>query len=656
MAIDRPKVLYPNQQTNIDPTEILKIEWRALSPQTDYEVNVYKASDNSNIYASGKITSVNLYHDIPINTLNSYTNENLYVNVKVYFNTLENVSFNESFQVNYIPTFTINSYPALIPTEKYTFNFTYSQTDDILYKAWKFKLYDTASNLISDSGYFYADDTNVNIYQQQYEVTNLGRGNSYKIEFECITKVDQTVSTGLQDIAIDEFHIYPETPNIDAIPDDKNGNILLNYEKLKVIQATTSGTTSFNSDGKFNQCIEIQDEVSYVEIAEEIPKDCTLLWYFKFPHNFSGKMMTIQDDGGDVEVGYENNKFYYKNTDGAKFETDLIAPFTSNDFSGFQLNPYLGAQMTAMDGNYMGNWAFCVLTNNRLYIKLDTPIINQIVDWEIDLKYTSNHSNIRFYGKQLIDHAQAFSKAYTVTEMDAIDINVATVWDVYTEYLAKFDNNLEVGNVAGGESFVGYRFKRVNVSTGLTKTIAELVPKDTLTRTLKDSTTVNNTLYKYGIYVVNANGESVVQLSEEVQNNFFGSFLISQDSETIYHFNSGFGTGLQLNEITQNTQQAIYENNDQFPIVANGVMNYASSGLTAFIEEYDEDGCIIPINVDKVNALKGFITNGQTKIYKDYMKNIYLVTTNSFSRAIASNEGIQVYKSVSFQWVQVGEV
>lgn len=108
-------------------------------------------------------------------------------------------------------------------------------------------------------------------------------------------------------------------------------------------------------------------------------------------------------------------------------------------------------------------------------------------------------------------------------------------------------------------------------------------------------------------------------------------------------------------EITQNINTSIYDSYSTYPKVAKIGNNYISGTLSAMLGQIDCNNDDFEDDIYKVNAWKNFINKYQTYILKSDKGDIWQVSISS-NPTINYDENLNLYTTISFSYVQVGDI
>ena len=286
---------------------------------TDYQLKIYKISDNSLLYDS---TKVNLGVGI------IYNGQTLSVTVPAgsvsnglelkwtmqYWNGAETVISTEIFFTSAsTATFTLDV-PALVTEQSITVTGTYTQAEGVPLKTWYYEFYDSAGSLIvrtptSTSGFI------------QYVFDGLLSGTSYQIKGFLETRDNVVVESTTYN-----FDVLYDIPEIEAeataqFLEDKVA-INIDFGGATEVLGAVTGTSSYVDDFIYigNKGLDL-DNGSNVDYVLDIPGDFTAHCVVQFPFSllYSGDVLKLENtpDGEYISVGYESGRFY-KDVNGSK--------------------------------------------------------------------------------------------------------------------------------------------------------------------------------------------------------------------------------------------------------------------------------------------------------------------------------------------------
>lgn len=193
-----------------------------------------------------------------------------------------------------------------IATQDYTFEVDYEQEQDVNLKAYKFLLYDSEGDEITDTGWIY--DFNLS-----YEFTGFENNTSYQIECKALSQNNQEGTTGIEDFTV----TYPANsllPEITVTPNNDYGYISIDFNNIKSRNAVYSddvSATPIYVAGKFGSYgIEVAsgENVDLGSLTNNT--DFTLTAWVQFITGFDGHLVNFDDT---YYYGYDATlqRFYY---------------------------------------------------------------------------------------------------------------------------------------------------------------------------------------------------------------------------------------------------------------------------------------------------------------------------------------------------------
>jgi len=258
------------------------------------------------------------------------------------------------------------------------------------------------------------------------------------------------------------------------------------------------------------------------------------------------------------------------------------------------------------------------------------------------------YSKISVSGKGIFDKVHILSEELTLSQLLAIDITAEIAWTNTTVMLAEFNNNLNAGNLNLGGNVTKWEVYRIaNGDTNLVK----VASVDGAVESFLDYTVPPYYTYTYSVF-----GSTSTEISEpltttSIYADFFNYFLIDEDTNAVYLFdlNASLGTTQNQEDVT------IYSTYNQFPTISQGARKYRTTNLSAICGDVECNNVLTqpPLYVD---ALRDFIMNGRSKIFKTRKGDVQRVYTSNFSYSLF-NEGIKSQPMViSFDITELSEV
>lgn len=224
-------------------------------------------------------------------------------------------------------------------------------------------------------------------------------------------------------------------------------------------------------------------------------------------------------------------------------------------------------------------------------------------------------------------------------------------FDSDTVFLAEFNDNLSAGNVSsGGEPIVSWVVNKRRIDGNINYLVGEFDPS--VSRAI-DYRVQNGNSYVYQITPKTTSRLGQPLLSNGVLSNYYGIFLIDEDTGLVFNFdiNGNLGT------LTASDDQTVYNTFNQFPTISIGDRNYLSgtiSGIVPSTLNYCETGLIQ--SADFIDTVQDFVNNKSRKLLKTRKGDIFEIDTRNFRRSQLRNEMQEQLDVVSFDFIEVAEV
>lgn len=248
------------------------------------------------------IDTFTFVHEVPANTLSNYNEENStgYYNVVVY--TIDNAG-NQSipstpvvFYCYSTPSLTIVDFSTIEPesnivkNSSYQFQANYIQIEGELLNTYKFVLYDSNKEEISNSGLiYYAENSDL-----EYTFSGMSDNTQYYIEVQGQTVNDTIISSGLVQFSVQ--YIQPASFAIVELENNCEGGYIQIKSNIKPIDGKTNPDPATYIEDKE---IDLTENGSWVEWSEgyTIEKDFTMrIWGRDFNPNTKVLEMSNQNN------------------------------------------------------------------------------------------------------------------------------------------------------------------------------------------------------------------------------------------------------------------------------------------------------------------------------------------------------------------------
>ena len=227
------------------------------------------------------------------------------------------------------------------------------------------------------------------------------------------------------------------------------------------------------------------------------------------------------------------------------------------------------------------------------------------------------------------------------------------VWDLSTQMNVNFNGNINAGNINYVVSQIGsIRVKKRKKGTFDWYTLYD-VPvnqESDIDFVRYDYLSQNDTDYEYAIVPIIGNVEGEYSINS-ITSHFYGVFITDGTESYKFKENVSYGS----NEKVHLT--ATYEPyGSKYPIiVSNGNISYEKGNVNGAVIVYtDNEGLDRRATVDKLNAIKNFLSTPSAKILKDFNGNIWLVALNDNIPITYYSEVGMGFANISFNWSEIG--
>lgn len=276
-----------NGQT-IDASESNQVSWEVSGDiQTAYQVDIFHNVTGNNVYSSGKITSYNLTHTIPANSI---ANGNDYQTYVTSYNKddISMPSFPEIFTASSRPRITVSTI-GTVGNFSNEFYATYIQDENVPMRNWTANLYNAQQQLIDHSDIM-TDSV------LQYLFSNLETETSYYVEFQATSEKGLIGTSGL--IPFDVFYLRPKQHLTLTANNIVNAGLELSWFVTQVV-GKSNNTVSFIN----NEEVDLTNNMVYFDNGFNIAQDFSLkVWLRNFDNNVP--LLTLKGDNGQIVLKY----------------------------------------------------------------------------------------------------------------------------------------------------------------------------------------------------------------------------------------------------------------------------------------------------------------------------------------------------------------
>lgn len=234
----------------------------------------------------------------------------------------------------------------------------------------------------------------------------------------------------------------------------------------------------------------------------------------------------------------------------------------------------------------------------------------------------------------------------TSTAFADITDNTREEWSIHTYLLAKFQNDLESGNVSlGGLEITHWKIRRRKITSLNFMDLATVPTAQDGNFYYMDRTPVTSIIYEY----------EVIPMSGDIEGDAFTTQIqcdyqywwITDNEESYPLF-----ANLDVSDISTNVQRHVYEGFDEFPTISYGTQKYQSGVITTYII----DGNLDTSKTYRENLIK-FINNKKPKTLKSPKGDIWIVDTHTeshkFHEGLYRGDKEDDVCSISFSWMEI---
>lgn len=217
-------------------------------------------------------------------------------------------------------------------------------------------------------------------------------------------------------------------------------------------------------------------------------------------------------------------------------------------------------------------------------------------------------------------------------------------WQFDTILLAKFNNNLEAGNVGlGGLTIDRWKIRRRRINSTTFVNLDVIQFNEAGGFQYIDRTPVCNVIYEYEVIPMSGDIEGqphTVQI--ECQ---FDCWWITDGNESY-----PLWANLEVSDIPTNIQRYVYEGFGRYPTISYGASKYQSGTITAILLDIDGKS-----NHNYQTQVENFINNRKPKWLRTAQGDIWYVDTAMSKRKI-NIEFADDVSTLTFDWVEIGSV
>ena len=236
--------------------------------------------------------------------------------------------------------------------------------------------------------------------------------------------------------------------------------------------------------------------------------------------------------------------------------------------------------------------------------------------------------------------------------------SIKSEWSVYNLLFAKFQGNLNAGNV----DFASISVATLKIKRRKTEelnnwyTLKQLDYVANQSDEFFDNTNVYGQEYEYAIVPTTSSNIEGEYITNSILSEFNSAFICERDVsyKLLYDMN--------YDDVTRVKPVAVFQPiGSKYPLtVRNGQINYEQGGLKALVLGQETEASYGTINrvkeVSHRKALLDFLANGNTKILKDFNGNAWMIQVSDNPQISYVNDLSQALANISIKWVEVGSI
>lgn len=264
----------------------------------------------------------------------------------------------------------------------------------------------------------------------------------------------------------------------------------------------------------------------------------------------------------------------------------------------------------------------------------------------------SIYSNIKFFGEGNFVMAHGLNYIMTQQEIDDDPFWEDESWGVNSFFLAKFDNNLQAGNITSlPEPIESWIILRKAIGDAKYTKVDEL---PAISLEYVDRLARSNETYTYQFVPKTATLLGAPLQSNDLITNFTRVVLLDPNTNDAY----SFCLDLRLSSIATDEDISFNQTRGKYDTVLKGNREVHSGSIGTIIESSAVDALEVEQNYAFLQEFENFLLNGEEKILKMPYGQMYRVATSDISTTRKegnTNSGKELYV-ISFSWTEVGEV
>ena len=236
---------------------------------------------------------------------------------------------------------------------------------------------------------------------------------------------------------------------------------------------------------------------------------------------------------------------------------------------------------------------------------------------------------------------------------DLIYSSTKEEWTYDTLLLAKFQNNLEAGNISLG----GMLVEKIMLKK---RRVEDLVWQDLISYTIQDGVNVYQfvdrlveagTEYEYAILPIGEGNFEGQYNVDRIVAEFEGTYICDKDNIFRLLYNLEYG------DIENIISSSVIETFAQYPVVSYGNLDYRQGSIQCLLlSDVTVDSGDIDLAQEKMlrKQVMQFLKNKKPKILKDNSGNYLMIAIIGSPKEIPNNDLAQQIYNISFDWVEIG--
>ena len=700
-----PSSLIPSTLTetySVDATQELQFSCQinGTSPTTQYRLQIMQNNSSSTlVYDTNVVTlSAPLYPvdyngnpnelvvTIPANTMQN--NNNYKWSVTSYWSGGSIQSYENVFYTYATPTLTINSVPATLAQNSYTFTATYSQAQNVGVEkfGWILRNINTQEVLVDTI-------TQNNIYSSDIQLYYDGffANNTYEIMCQCWASDGVIVSTEYTQFTV-SYNVESMAGTVVATQQNDSG-ILLEWTELSYIVGTYIQGSGAVSSPSYYYNTTAQSQVIHLTYGTATTDES----YVQFNQVNSSPMSfpifsshVISFNWNDYNaVGSPLYTFYLNSSS----NTYIQIYFNSNrNFSiKYQLNgsvisdqefyqPTRGEHWYVMSlvpdgqtGNFIIHTYAYGYTDMGLFPSLTLypsttlypsgpntlgTIANEPHELNFGIDISSIITQVEAYSPTDINYILIKSGQITQSDIEQYDIiTYEPEWDFDTELLATFDGDLNAGNIKATGQLLKWMVYR---NSSISPQLVHIFDTKPLVSSLIDYGACNQTVYNYYVYPVYDTGIGAPIQSNAIQTDWWSWVLLvcsTTNVENTYSMSKAYVFDLDFSSRTMsnNTGYNVLENFTPYAKIQNSNSNYWTGTISSLLGNIPCDDNYTD-TVQQMNEIKSLSSDTNTKILKDRKGNIWMVRISAPVNEQIIDQYVEQAVNITLTWMEVGSM